>query len=179
MGVINGVIAVVLSTLCLPAHGLSTPSRMGLTRRAALAIAPSALLLPALPARAAEQSVEALISELREVQSKLKPLPALLDNQEWDAVRTVLKTPPVANLWNLGPSRSTIRKLAAARDNDVDMVEYVDEVAGALQLADQFTYDNVFVYTQPGNGKLKIKEPKDQLKLASKKIDEVLELATK
>ena len=33
----------------------------------------------------------------------------------------------------------------------------VDEIAAALQLADQYCYSNTFIYTQPGNGKVKIK----------------------
>jgi len=100
----------------------------------------------------------------------------MLDKEQWDPVRTVLKNPPVANLWNLGVSRNTIRKLATVRGDDAEMIEYVESVAGALQLADQFVYDNVFVYFQPGNGKVKLKEPKDQLKLAIKGLNEVIAL---
>eukprot|EP00967_Tisochrysis_lutea_P069086 scaffold90715_cov39-Tisochrysis_lutea.AAC.1 len=82
-----------------------------------------------------------------------------------------------------------IRKLADLRD-DVELYDYTsplswhvlplalfelaDDVAGALQLADQYTYDNNFIYFQPGNGKVKIKEPKQQLKIAQQKLDEVL-----
>jgi hypothetical protein len=36
-----------------------------------------------------------------------------------------------------------------------------DELGVALQMCDQLTYDNVFVYYQPGNGKVKVKEPTD------------------
>ena len=60
---------------------------------------------------------------------------------KWDAVRSVLKVPPVGNLWNLGDSKNTLRKLADLRD-DVELFELADDVASALQLADQFTYDN-------------------------------------
>jgi hypothetical protein len=73
-------------------------------------------------------------------------------------------------------SRNTIRKLSDARGGDADIIEYVEEVGGALQLVDQFVYDNVFIPSQPGNGKINIKAPQDQLKLARKKLDEVLAL---
>ena len=53
----------------------------------------------------------------------------------------------------------------------IELFEKVDEVAAALQLADQYCYSNTFIYTQPGNGKVKIKEPKQQLKIAVEKID--------
>ena len=48
------------------------------------------------------------------------------------------------------------------------------QVAGALQLADQYTYDNNFIYFQPGNGKLKYKEPKDQVKVAQSKLKQII-----
>ena len=43
------------------------------------------------------------------------------------AACAVLKTPPVGNLWNLGESKNTLRKLADARE-DVEMFELADEV---------------------------------------------------
>ena len=50
----------------------------------------------------------------------------------------------------------------------------MDEIAGALQLADQFTYDNNFIYFQPGNGKVKTKEPKDQIAVARTKLKAII-----
>jgi len=47
-----------------------------------------------------------------------------------------------------------IRQLADLRD-DVELFELSEEVASALQLADQYTYSNNFIYYQPGNGKVK------------------------
>ena len=38
----------------------------------------------------------------------------------------------------------------------------------------QYCYSNTFIYTQPGNGKVKIKEPKQQVAIAVQKIDEFL-----
>jgi hypothetical protein len=99
-------------------------------------------------------------------------------------------------LWNLGDSKNTLRKLADLRD-DVELFELADDVGGALQLADQYTCahalhpfaactsltaaipphtadDNVFIKFQPGSGKVLIKEPKSQLKLASDKLKVLL-----
>jgi len=146
------------------------PSKKGFSRRAVL-VAPLLFAVPA-PSHAAA-SEAALLDELKAVRTALEPLPALLNEEKWDAVRSVLKTPPVANLWNLGESKNTLRKLAELRD-DVELFELSDDVAGALQLADQFTYDNNFIYFQPGSGKVKIKEPTDQIKIASKKLGDLL-----
>jgi hypothetical protein len=32
----------------------------------------------------------------------MEPIPDLLEKQDWEAVRQILKTPPVNKLWNLG-----------------------------------------------------------------------------
>ena len=34
----------------------------------------------------------------------------------------------------------------------MEQFEVVDELASAIQLADQYCYSNTFIYTQPGNG---------------------------
>mmetsp|Transcript_5303 Transcript_5303/g.17653 ORF Transcript_5303/g.17653 Transcript_5303/m.17653 type:complete len:176 (-) Transcript_5303:252-779(-) len=168
--------SVVLLLSLIPAvSALATPQPPASSRRAVLVsgMATAALgVQHPLAARAAVDE-QALLAEIKAVRSALDPLPALLDEEKWDAVRSVLKVPPVGNLWNLGESKNSIRKLADLRD-DVELFELADEVAGALQLADQYTYDNVFIPFQPGNGKVKIKEPKQQVKIAKQKLDEVL-----
>merc|ERR1719440_645400 len=160
------------------APGAGVPPGDACSRRAVLL---SPLLLPAAalfaapsPAAADVPPQEAaIVGELQQVIELLEPLPALLEAEEWDKVRSVLKTPPVGNLWNLGNSKNTLRKLADLRD-DVELFELADDVASALQLADQFTYDNNFIYFQPGNGKVKIKEPKQQVEVAIKLLDGLL-----
>lgn len=139
--------------------------------RRAVVLSPFVLAAP-LPAFAAPDEAS-ILAELKSVREALQPLPALLEEEQWDKVRSVLKTPPVGLLWNLGESKNTLRKLADLRD-DVELFELADDVAGALQLADQYTYDNNFIYFQPGNGKVKIKEPKQQVLLASQKLGELL-----
>ena len=45
---------------------------------------------------------EELVSDLQISREKMDTIPALLSNGEWDSVRTILKTPPLNKLWNLG-----------------------------------------------------------------------------
>lgn len=52
-------------------------------------------------ANAATSSTE-LVGDLETSLSKMVGIPELLDQGEWDKVRTILKTPPVNKLWNLG-----------------------------------------------------------------------------
>ena len=136
------------------------------------AAALSAGMLPSSPAYAADTEAS-LIAEIKEIRAKLDldALNAMLDEEKWDAVRSVWKVPPVNYAWEQSQNKKNpIKKLADLRD-DVELFEVVDEIAAALQLADQYCYSNTFIYTQPGNGKVKIKEPKQQLKIAVEKID--------
>lgn len=97
----------------------------------------------------ATTSTDALISDLETSLDKLKPIPSLLEKNEWDAVRTILKTPPVNQLWNLGDAKNPLQLIAKATD-EFGWIEVKDELSLTLQMCDQLTYDNVFVYFQPG-----------------------------
>merc|ERR1712071_418581 len=98
------------------------------------------------------------------------------EKEDWDAVRTILKTPPVNSLWNLGETKNTLLLLAKETGN-FDLIEVKDDLAGSLQMCDHFTYDNVFIYFQPGNGKVKKKEPKELAVRAMKQLDDAIALA--
>jgi hypothetical protein len=76
-----------------------------INRRAMLVLVHNSLLVtvavPVAPVQAMEDA-NALINELKECKRKMMTIPELLKQQEWDSVRTILKTPPVNRLWNLG-----------------------------------------------------------------------------
>lgn len=159
--------------------GKGTPRTTGIvasmtSRRSALltgAAAGGASLLRPFATLAASPE-ESVAAEIKDIVSALDlpKLNAFLDEEKWDNVRDVLKAPPVGNAWQQSQAKKNpLRKLADLRD-DVELFEVVDEIAAALQLADQYCYSNTFIYTQPGNGKVKIKEPKQQLKIAVDKI---------
>lgn len=57
---------------------------------------------PMIAHAAATTTTTTLVDELKECRIKLEPIPDLLDQMEWDKVRTILKVPPVNKLWNLG-----------------------------------------------------------------------------
>jgi len=118
-----------------------------------------------------------LVEELQESKTKLTGIPNLLQGQEWDKVRNILKTPPVNKLWNLGDSQNTVLQLAREL-GDPELFELKDELSYQLQICDQLTYDNVFIYYQPGSGKINIKAPTDAANNAMKYLDQILE-ATK
>ncbi len=101
------------------------------------------------PSCASSDTVDALLSDLSESLAKLNDVPSLLRNSEWDKVRTILKTPPVNQLWNLGDDRNALTKLAK-ETGEMGLLEMRDELSISLQMTDQYSYDNNFIYYQPG-----------------------------
>lgn len=142
------------------------------SRRLALSFAPAAIAFaPSLAQAADNKSVKA---DAARVLEALQPLEGLIDENKWDGVRTVLKTPPVAELWERSLASKNYVRNAALAAGDPDLIELTEDLSSALQLADQYVYDNNFIYFQPGNGKVKIKEPKDQIKVAKTKLKAII-----
>lgn len=156
----------------------STSSRrafLSKTTASVPAVVGAAVALNPRAASAAAATKESLLSDLKASKEKLAPIPELLKSEQWDSVRTLLKTPPVNQLWNLGESQNTLMKLAKETD-EFELIELKDELAISLQMCDQYTYDNAFVYFQPGNGKVKLKEPTDMAIKAMKQIQEAIDI---
>ena len=138
------------------------------------AAATAALGLPLPPALAAD-SKEEMVSQLTDSLERLRPIPSLLAQAEWEKTRNILKTPPVNELWNLGDSKNTLVRLAK-ETGDFELLEMKDELAISLQMCDQYAYDNVFVYFQPGDGKFKVKEPTEMAERAMKQLEEAIKV---
>ncbi len=128
----------------------SSSSRRTLLLSTSVAAA-GAVFLPSRPsfAAAAAMSRESLIADLDVSLERLLTIPPLLESAQWDKVRTVLKTPPVNQLWNLGDAQNTLARLAK-ETGEMEMMDMKDELAISLQMTDQYSYDNNFIYYQPG-----------------------------
>ena len=72
-------------------------------------------------------------------------------------------------------SQNTVSVLAKETGN-IDLFELKEDLAYNLQICDQLTYDNAFVYYQPGNGKFKIKEPQQLSIMAMKQIQQIIDI---
>jgi hypothetical protein len=158
----------------------SSHERRNLLLSATMVLVPVAttILAPMEASAAGTAEAKALIADLEVTRSKLDAIPGLLQAAEWEKVRTILKTPPVNLLWNMGDSKNPMLQLAKSLD-EFELIDYKDEISLSLQMTDQYTYDNVFVYFQPGNGKVKVKEPTEMVLKAMKQIDDALQLAKK
>ncbi len=126
-----------------------------------------------LPQGAFAASSDEYVDELKTSLTKLQPIPKLLEEQKWDEARTILKTSPVNKLWNLGDSQNTVSKLVKETGN-VELFEMKDDLAYNLQMCDQFAYANNFISFQPGNGKLKLKEPIEVITKAIGQLETII-----
>mmetsp|Transcript_13833 Transcript_13833/g.18049 ORF Transcript_13833/g.18049 Transcript_13833/m.18049 type:complete len:183 (+) Transcript_13833:141-689(+) len=163
--------------LCVLFTTTSAWSASKLSRRelfhAAVSGAAAGVALAVPQASNAASDIDILVEELLASKSKIQEIPDLLQAKDWEKVRSILKTPPVNKLWNLGDSQNPVLKLAKETDN-VDLFELKDELAYNLQMADELTYNNVFVYFQPGDGKIKIKEPTQAARKALEDLDQII-----
>ena len=78
-----------------PQHAASTPPLTvpQLSRRATLAGFGVGLLQPGIKAARAETD-EQLVATVKAAREAIAPVPAMLEAEEWDKVRTILKNPP-------------------------------------------------------------------------------------
>lgn len=136
-------------------------------------VASTATVAAGFPQGASAASTEEYVTELQESLTKIQAIPKLLEEQKWDEARTVLKTSPVNKLWNLGDGQNTVLKLVKETGN-VELFEIKDDLAYNLQMCDQLTYDNNFIYYQPGNGKLKLKEPIEAINNGIRQLETII-----
>mmetsp|Transcript_13128 Transcript_13128/g.27175 ORF Transcript_13128/g.27175 Transcript_13128/m.27175 type:complete len:197 (-) Transcript_13128:117-707(-) len=137
------------------------------------ALVATSTVVVGLPQGAFAASSDEYVDELKTSLTKLQPIPKLLEEQKWDEARTILKTSPVNKLWNLGDSQNTVSKLVKETGN-VELFEMKDDLAYNLQMCDQFAYANNFISFQPGNGKLKLKEPIEVITKAMGQLETII-----
>ena len=144
-----------LAILAFAAAVMRETTSMALSRRQTLQRGSLAAVVPVLVPAVSLVPTPALAStktDAEKVLEALQPLSGFVDDGKWDAVRTVLAQSPVVELWKTGNSKNWIRA-AALSAGDPELIELSEDLSSALQLTDQYVYDNNFIYFQPGNGK--------------------------
>jgi len=115
-----------------------------LSRRSCL----SAAALAAIPLAASAADSAQTLALLKEARAQLDACDDLIAAGSWDTVRTVVKTPPLANAKNL-----ITTYIKASGEAAEDLVVPRQELVQSLQLLDMNVYNNVFVGEQNGQGK--------------------------
>ena len=75
-------------------------------------------------------------------------------------------------------AQPSLRSSLLQMTDDMSLLELSDELQVSLQMSDQLTYDNAFVYFQPGSGKVDIKGPTSTLNKAVEQLDEIIKQAS-
>jgi len=125
-------------------------------------------------AAGAAPSLTEVTTFLKESREVVATIPKLLQAEKWDEVRTILKL-KCGRLFAMGEAQNPVVQFAKSAD-EPELFELAEELGTALQLCDQFTYDNVFIYFQPGAGKVDIKNPTKQAETAVAKLGEILDV---
>lgn len=132
--------------------GCAQSVALGVGRRAVVRSFGTVVLPAALAASAAAapegDAAPSTQGLLRQARSQLDPCAQLIDDGNWDGVRTVVKTPPLANVRAL--STKLADELGEAGE---DIVVSREDCVQALQMLDTFVYNNNFINEQNGQGK--------------------------
>ena len=133
-----------LLLITTPAHGL----RISCTRANAVQIAAAAALFPHSAARAADaEAAAATMALLKEARSQLEPCAQQIADGNWDGVRNVVKTAPLANTKNL-----VTKYIGEAGEMAEDLVIPREDFVNAAAQLDMAVYNNVFIGEQNGQG---------------------------
>ena len=125
------------------------PEQALLTRSQAVryACAAAGLALPHLAAAADTAAAQKTRALLIEARAQLDPCANQIADGNWDGVRTVIKTAPLANVKN-----TVTRYIEEAGDAAEDLVVPREDFVQAIAQLDMNVYNNVFINEQNGQG---------------------------
>ena len=145
-----------------------------LTRTCVLRTAAAALFVEPLVAPSAAQADSEALSLLKQARAQLDPCKAMIENKDWDGVRTAVKTAPLAK------AKALVKTYAdELGDDGVDLMGPREDFVQAVQFLDvtervtrivvprnvsdlptvseshvqTFVYNNIFITEQNGNTK--------------------------
>lgn len=152
---------------------------------------PSFMLLPANAAETASssQSIAAeLLSQVQQARKQLDPVPKLIEEEKWDAVRAVLIEAPLADCW-AKTSRPLLTRyaeaLGAAGGDELAVLEAKEDLVSHLRYLDMAVYNNVFnpITVEGKSGATKelvrsyYEDPINEFKASKQALDELIGLS--
>jgi hypothetical protein len=129
-----------------------------------------------------DASVSSLLPLLQDARHQLDAIPALIEKEQWDAVRNVLITPPLSDCWT--SNAKLLKKWAAVVPDELEALELRDDAISHLRFLDMSVYNNVFnpITTMGETGASKelirsyYEDPINELKASKKVMDDLLAL---
>mmetsp|Transcript_38727 Transcript_38727/g.111939 ORF Transcript_38727/g.111939 Transcript_38727/m.111939 type:complete len:210 (-) Transcript_38727:30-659(-) len=92
-------------------------------------------------------SLAELKSQLQQAQSQLERVPALIQAEQWDSVRAILISPPLADCWaktNRPLVAQYAQELGDRGGDELAALEAREELTSHLRYLDMAVYNNVF-----------------------------------
>ena len=111
--------------------------------------AASVLFVPQSTLAAATSSSPSLASSLEQLtqaRAQLNPIPHLIQQEKWDAVRNILITPPLSDCWSKTSKLLTsyADAIGAADKDELAALELKEDAVYHLRFLDMAVYNNVF-----------------------------------
>jgi hypothetical protein len=108
------------------------------------------LLIASNPESATAASLDSLHSEIKQARKQMNAVPDLIKAEKWDAVRAVLITPPLSDLWTKSARKAPLLAEFAEsvganpQGDELAVLEAKEDVEGHLRFLDMAVYNNVF-----------------------------------
>lgn len=85
------------------------------------------------------------LAQIQTAKAQMDPIPKLIENEQWDAVRGILVTPPLSDLWTRSSKKvDLLTAYAETVDDELTVLELKEELQGHLRYLDMAVYNNVF-----------------------------------
>ena len=141
------------------------------------------------PALAAT-SLQDLVLQINEARNQLEPVPQLIKDEKWDAIRAILITPPLSDCW-AKTNKPLLINYAEAVGNEVPegdelaALELKEDIYLHLRFLDMSVYNNNFnpIKTEGESGATKelvksyYEDPVREYKASKKALDELVSLS--
>jgi hypothetical protein len=127
------------------------------------------------------------LAQVKQAKMQLEPVPDLIKQQKWDAIRAILIEPPLADCWTK-TNRPLLQKYAEAVDgvggDELSALEAKEELQGHLRFLDMAAYNNVFnpIATEGESGATKLliksyyEDPINEYNASLRAFDELISL---
>ena len=124
-----------------------------------------------------------LLRQVQQASKQLEPVPQLIKDQKWDAVRAILLEPPLVDRWKK-TNRPLLQKYAEIVDDELAALEAKEDLVSHLRYLDMAVYNNVFnpIATEGQTAATKelvrsyYEDPINEYKLSMKAFDELIHL---
>lgn len=139
------------------------------------------------PASAAATDIQKVFTQIEQARKQLEPVPTLIQEEKWDAVRAILITPPLSDCWS--KTSKLLKNYADAigelpDGDEFAALELKDDAEYHLRFLDMAVYNNVFnpIKTEGESGATKelvrsyYEDPKNEYNACVKIFDALIDL---